>query len=170
MCVLLSACTSLSGNRRAETLGAHLIQRGSVTNINLERVWAPLEWMWDNTNNYEWLGCVQARYDGIEDIVHVEAIELAEVYMSSPDSVSGGCRNTAQFIGTIHPHTNGFCGFSTSDMESQAKDENEAFMMIQCNHQNLIISTEKVKIRGMPEDTIDIHDEFSYIPSVPRAH
>lgn len=134
-------------------LGYQLIQRGEIDSINFSSIKKQLDWMWRNTGELEYLGCLHGVM--VNDNLHIVGMEVASFENDEPHSVTGTCRLTESFVGAIHPHkiinpdnTKMHCRLSDEDYRTFMIMKMLAFNIVQCGPSVLFVPTDKVEINN----------------------
>ena len=152
------------------TLGARLNDLGEIETVDITEITSQLEWMWDNTNAHEWLGCLLGEYDEQTKTLKINGIELSIMKGSSPSRVEGICNRRPETVGTIHPHSAGMtvfggkrdgnCELSDNDIRSFGDNDSFAFSLVQCKRNAVLIPDTKVRfkrvtVRGIVVEGLD---------------
>jgi len=146
------------------TLGEQLIEKGSITHIEIQDIVPTMKWMWDHTDGYEWIGCLHGEMLG--DTLNIFAVELGDIVMSSPMRVEGSCRITKSYVGYIHGHTSmafpnpdapppflkfpGACQPSDVDLNTFMESKETAFLIIHCARNMFYVDEGKVDVKNIP--------------------
>lgn len=107
-------------------------------------------WMWDHTDGFEYMGCLQGRL--ANDTLYVDSVELADIVSSTPGTVSGTCTARRTYFGRLHNHPSGACYPSTVDSESYRGAPHDAIDAIQCGRDRVHVSHSKLDFVAKPNE------------------